>query len=234
VTLFTGLRPIRRDSVYIKTRKPFVGTATIGAGNEGDDSLELELEILLGNIVDPGIGLSLSQTLIALPKQLPAVSVRDRVSSSTSLPTEVGGPTVGSSGYTFVPAGHNGHDGGVVNSKGLQVNAASFEYATRRYLNTRGFDGGGYVEKNIKGTSKLSDHAFGLAGDLMCSGSRNDEIFNWTIANAAQFEVKYVIGNSKIWSPGNGLRACTGSLCGSDNHTTHVHVSFKKPTRTSY
>ena len=91
-----------------------------------------------------------------------------------------------------------------------------------------------YLEKNIKGTTKLSDHALGLAGDLMCSGSRNDEIFNWTVANAGQFEVKYIIGNSKIWSPGKGLRACTGSLCGNDNHTTHVHVSFKKPTRTSY
>jgi hypothetical protein len=73
------------------------------------------------------------------------------------------------------------------------------------------------------------DHPTGHAIDIMV-GAYNplgDTIADWAIANAGNYNVKYVIWRQRTWMPGSGwgpIMADRGSI--SANHYDHVHVSF--------
>lgn len=81
----------------------------------------------------------------------------------------------------------------------------------------------GYAFRNIEGTSKLSDHARGLALDFMTytDMAKGQRVANYVLANAGALNVKYIIWNRQIWQPGRGWTRHTGNP-----HLDHVHVSF--------
>lgn len=83
---------------------------------------------------------------------------------------------------------------------------------------------GGYAYRDIAGTTTLSDHAKGLALDVMTSNGQG--IADWARSNAKTLNITYVIYNRRIWSvarSGEGWRRYTGV----NPHTDHVHLSFK-------
>lgn len=74
-----------------------------------------------------------------------------------------------------------------------------------------------------------SDHPKGRALDFMINNvsrgkARGTSLANDIISNYRQWNVKYVIWNRYIWSPGKGWRRYHGP----SPHTDHVHVSFNK------
>lgn len=84
-------------------------------------------------------------------------------------------------------------------------------------------DIGGYANRDIAGTHTLSDHALGLAIDVMTS-VKGQQIANWATQNAARLSITYVIWSRHIWDSRNnkGWSAYTGV----SPHTDHVHISF--------
>lgn len=85
-------------------------------------------------------------------------------------------------------------------------------------------DIGGYANRDIAGTNTISDHALGLAIDVMTS-VKGQQIANWTTQNAGRLSITYVIWNRHIWDSRNnkGWENYTGL----SPHTDHVHISFK-------
>ena len=74
-----------------------------------------------------------------------------------------------------------------------------------------------------KGSVPGSDHPKGLALDYMTrSKSKGDALARDLIANAKEWNVKYVIWWRQIWQPGKGW----SSYSGPSPHTDHVHASF--------
>lgn len=74
-----------------------------------------------------------------------------------------------------------------------------------------------------------SDHPKGRALDYMIDNIKNgkatgDALANDLIKNYKAWNVKYVIWNRYIWSPGKGWRRYSGP----SPHTDHVHASFNK------
>ncbi len=82
---------------------------------------------------------------------------------------------------------------------------------------------GGYREH---GSVPGSDHPKGRALDFMTYKNKKQgtALANDIIRNYKQWNVKYVIWNRHIWSPGRGWRKYSGP----SPHTDHVHVSFNK------
>lgn len=85
---------------------------------------------------------------------------------------------------------------------------------------------GGY---RSKGSVPGSDHPKGLALDYMINNLKNGKsvgtaLANDLIKNYKAWNVKYVIWNRYIWSPGRGWRKYRGP----SPHTDHVHASFNK------
>lgn len=75
-----------------------------------------------------------------------------------------------------------------------------------------------------------SDHTTGHAIDIPGSGTRGDTIAAWVIARAADYKVKYIIFNRRIWYPGKGWQTYNPSsavrgFSGDAYHERHVHVS---------
>lgn len=88
-------------------------------------------------------------------------------------------------------------------------------------------DIGGYSYRNIAGTDTLSDHALGLALDVMIHGDNalGEKVAAWAQANASRLGITYIIYNRRIWSvqrSKEGWRAYGGA----NPHTDHVHLSF--------
>lgn len=74
-----------------------------------------------------------------------------------------------------------------------------------------------------KGSVPGSDHPKGLALDFMTrSKSKGDQLARDVLANASNWNVKYVIWWRQIWFPGKGWEPYSGP----SPHTDHVHVSF--------
>lgn len=85
---------------------------------------------------------------------------------------------------------------------------------------------GGYREK---GSVPGSDHPKGRALDFMINNIKNGKatgtaLANDLIKNYKAWNIKYVIWNRYIWSPGRGWRKYNGP----SPHTDHVHASFNK------
>lgn len=95
---------------------------------------------------------------------------------------------------------------------------------------------GGYEYRNINGTKKLSDHALGLALDIMVYHKRalGDQIASWASQNRDSLKVKYIIWYNQFksantnwqWEPyiNHGPRANQLTVTG--RHEDHVHISF--------
>ncbi len=84
-------------------------------------------------------------------------------------------------------------------------------------------DVGGYREH---GSVPGSDHPKGKALDFMTykDKKKGTALANDIVKNYKAWQVKYVIWNKHIWSPGRGWRKYSGP----SPHTDHVHVSFLK------
>jgi hypothetical protein len=80
------------------------------------------------------------------------------------------------------------------------------------------------------GSVPNSDHPKGLALDYMINnlGKRGhatgNALANYAIQNYKAWNIKYVIWNRYIWSPGRGWHRYNGP----SPHTDHVHVSFNR------
>lgn len=79
----------------------------------------------------------------------------------------------------------------------------------------------GYSYRDIAGTNTLSDHAKGLAIDVM-GAVKGQQVANWAVQNAARLSITYVIWNRQYWDAKQGWVKYTGV----NPHTDHVHISF--------
>ncbi len=90
---------------------------------------------------------------------------------------------------------------------------------------------GGYVNRNVAGTSKLSDHARWRAWDFMVGMGavpRGNAIAAHLLANAARYGLKNLIWNDKS-NNGGGWRPYRHPAGGNNNtlqHRDHVHAGF--------
>jgi hypothetical protein len=84
-------------------------------------------------------------------------------------------------------------------------------------------DIGGYSYRDIAGTNTLSDHAKGLAIDVMTT-VKGQQVANWATQNAGRLSITYVIWNRQYYDTrdGKGWVAYKGV----SPHTDHVHISF--------
>ncbi len=86
-------------------------------------------------------------------------------------------------------------------------------------------DIGGYSNRNIAGTNKLSKHALGKAIDVMTyrNTALGDRVAQYFLANRGAFGVDNVIWNRRIWNRGapGGKR-----YRGVNPHTDHPHIDF--------
>jgi hypothetical protein len=91
-----------------------------------------------------------------------------------------------------------------------------------------GFRGtiGGYANRNIAGTNKLSKHALGKAIDVMTYSnmSLGRNIANYFLANRDRFGVDNIIFNRRITNRGRGWQ--WGRYMGANPHTDHPHIDF--------
>lgn len=72
------------------------------------------------------------------------------------------------------------------------------------------------------------DHGSGHAADIMCNTAEGDAVAAFFQANAAEYNIKYIIWRQRIWYPGSSSTAWRGMADrGSitQNHYDHVHVS---------
>jgi len=82
---------------------------------------------------------------------------------------------------------------------------------------------GGYNNRNVRGGSSKSMHAFGRAFDVGSNASTMQQIAEY--ARTAFKDLQYVIYNRKIAGPGVGK--AWRKYTGVNPHTDHVHVDFK-------
>lgn len=125
---------------------------------------------------------------------------------------------------------------------GLRPHVAAARKFTHSNWKVRGI--GGYRNRNIGGTKKISDHALGLALDIhvapggsVAQGQQRalgNAIAQWFVSNPNVFGTKYVIWMDRINS-GKGWIAYKhpgGNYTNTNQHRDHVHVSFKNEVRT--
>lgn len=124
-----------------------------------------------------------------------------------------------------VPTSNAGSSGGVT-LPGLQPTTASIlTDAQQRYPQIQTYHG---VRPD-----PIPDHPSGRALDLMIPDWSNNNALGWEIANyyranAAQFDVKYIIFDQQIWSvarDGEGWRQMGDRGSHTANHLDHVHIS---------
>jgi hypothetical protein len=139
------------------------------------------------------------------------------------LGTQARGTAIQAPGGSPTYQGPGGKGGKVVSKAGLKPHvAAEAEFAASTW-NT---EVQGFAFRNIAGTNTLSDHARGLAIDIMVPPGvqgRNigDAAFNHYIQNAERKRVKYIIWQHTIWSDTRGSQRY-----GKNDHLNHVHISF--------
>ena len=92
----------------------------------------------------------------------------------------------------------------------------------------------GYCYRNIAGSGSLSDHAKGLAVDLMMkeiSGKDGKAIADYAVQNADALQIRQVIWDGRIWTQSKPYWHDYHPACGKTNdtqmHRDHVHLSFK-------
>ena len=86
-----------------------------------------------------------------------------------------------------------------------------------------------YDERDLIGVaqrSRVSDHAKGLALDLMVRGAKGDRIAKCALANKEELGVEYVIWQQRI-NYGDGWERMENRGSITENHYDHVHISFK-------
>lgn len=77
----------------------------------------------------------------------------------------------------------------------------------------------------VAGRARVSDHATGLALDLMVRGERGDRIAQCALANRAALGITYVIWEQRI-NHGSGWTRMENRGSDTENHVDHVHISF--------
>lgn len=79
--------------------------------------------------------------------------------------------------------------------------------------------------KHIGSGSTWSQHAWGNAIDVMCSGDRQRELAHWAVNHADDLDVETVIYLSKVWSRTQPVWHAYGGT----PHDVHVHLDFRPP-----
>jgi hypothetical protein len=84
---------------------------------------------------------------------------------------------------------------------------------------------GGYRTRSQDSIAN-GDHPKGLGFDWGApSISDGEAVYQYQIANASRFGIKYVIFNGRIWNAGSGEKAYVPPP-GEGNHSDHVHTSY--------
>jgi hypothetical protein len=124
--------------------------------------------------------------------------------------------------FTYDDGGYTG--GGVSRKYGLKGVSSNVAKAADFWGSKYGIKNvGGYREH---GSVPGSDHPKGRALDFMTYKNKKQgtALANDLIKNYKAWNIKYVIWNRYIWSPGRGWRKYNGP----SPHTDHVHASFNK------
>lgn len=77
----------------------------------------------------------------------------------------------------------------------------------------------------VAGRARVSDHATGLALDLMVRGAKGDRIAQCALANREALGITYVIWEQRI-NHGSGWTRMENRGSDTENHVDHVHISF--------
>uniref|UniRef100_A0A914E195 ARB-07466-like C-terminal domain-containing protein n=1 Tax=Acrobeloides nanus TaxID=290746 RepID=A0A914E195_9BILA len=93
------------------------------------------------------------------------------------------------------------------------------DYFKAKYGGTTGI----YNCRKIADSNRLSLHAEGRAVDVMISGSKGQQAFDYAISIACKTGIQEVIFNRKIWTNGK-----TKPYTGQNPHTDHVHIGLNR------
>ncbi len=111
-------------------------------------------------------------------------------------------------------------------TSGAQAGTTAFaQYVIARFQ-TRNL--GTFNCRSVRGGSSLSLHGEGRAFDAGLNVSnaaekaRGDQLFLWTIQNAANIGAQEIIWNRQIWTPRKGLHVYSGE----NPHVDHVHIGL--------
>uniref|UniRef100_A0A914CMW5 ARB-07466-like C-terminal domain-containing protein n=1 Tax=Acrobeloides nanus TaxID=290746 RepID=A0A914CMW5_9BILA len=80
-----------------------------------------------------------------------------------------------------------------------------------------------YNCRKIADSNRLSLHAEGRAVDVMISGSKGQQAFDYAISIACKTGIQEVIFDRKIWTNGK-----TKPYTGQNPHTDHVHIGLNR------
>ena len=134
----------------------------------------------------------------------------------------------------WVPVGTNRHTGAPVNVRGLTFDTARLENLVSVLFPEHAFTRNVMVDRNARGTNRLSDHAKGQALDLMTwylpargydFGTR---VFEWLAAHPRElspYGVRYALFNGRAWYLGTDP-APRPMAPTTDPHRTHIHISL--------
>lgn len=79
----------------------------------------------------------------------------------------------------------------------------------------------------VASRARVSDHATGLALDLMVRGDKGDRIAQCALANRQALGISYVIWEQRI-NYGSGWERMENRGSDTENHVDHVHISFER------
>lgn len=117
----------------------------------------------------------------------------------------------------------------LVNDHGLSKETAFIECVVRANFPQAKFPRNWMVDRNIRGGTSKSEHAFGNANDFMTRKdfALGEEIFAWLITYQDRLGAKQIIYNKKIKESG-ALRFLKPT---SLQHYDHIHTTNKSGTR---
>lgn len=149
---------------------------------------------------------------------------------SAPAPLAPAGPEFGVTGAKAVAAPTVAAvDGGTVSVPGtVRQGACPGLGLTATAANVCGAVRGTFGISNIGGyrAGAWGDHGTGNAVDVMItSQAQGDAVAAFVQANAARFNIKYVIWRQRIWYPGSAWKGMEDRGSITQNHYDHVHIS---------
>lgn len=162
--------------------------------------------------------------LLTIADLLAFAAVTPKQAEATLLPGSFASPATDTS-YVAAAQSASKSNGARSDLGGLAANTYELKMTVANLFGIKPGSIGGRAYRPYR-----SDHTTGHAIDIPGSGDRGQQIADWVITVAAQFKVKYIIFNRRIWYPGKGWQVynvpkAVDSFASDGAHTRHVHVS---------